>query len=95
MKKTNQFVINRESVNKGCWNVVFSSLGDLGIVEGHLAFVGVGLKPTQRVYKRSGVPTQTFPGRWRMWRGRQNLCVIFHDVGRLTDFVTVYHHICG
>ena len=33
-------MINRESVNKCCWNVVFSSLGDLGIVEDHLAFVG-------------------------------------------------------
>ena len=38
--KNDQFLINRESVNKCCWNVVFSSLGDLGIVQGHLAFVG-------------------------------------------------------
>ena len=39
MKKADQFQINRESVNKCCWNVVFSSLGDLGIVQGHLAVV--------------------------------------------------------
>ena len=32
-------MINRESVNKCCWNVVFSNLGHAGIPEGHLAFV--------------------------------------------------------